>query len=331
MYVKHAPLGLKIRLTSSLDLAGVLHEVPPSIKRLSIYENIDNFSEWEDDELIEDQEARLLNHGLRRLSLQLEEFALSNLIDAEDFFRPFSEPDVGIRLRPGVRLPLWKHLRWLTLTSKTITETADAPVPGAENVEQDGQDGFMDDAVNDLLHTAGKAAKRMPQLEVMELYSADTLSAGVFCYMVSSGRPSISWRGTWAFRLSEKVKRVWEEVAQLSTGYNLDITPEHFIDYRGPAKFIHQNLATRELVLDPTSSQDMLKKQALPEPFLKLPLLRRDNGARLGLCDDLNDRESVDRAAPQLQNHDYYRLRSAADAEEISSLLESFGWTKKGK
>ncbi|EJT68394.1 hypothetical protein GGTG_14032 [Gaeumannomyces tritici R3-111a-1] len=115
-----------------------------------------------------------------RPSQGLEELAVSGLIDAVDFFEPFyAKSEAG-----QSALPSWPNLRWLTLTSPTLLN----PTP---------VDGGID-AVNELLQAAGRAAGRMPNLRVMELYCTDARGGVVFRYQVTDTGTSISWQSAWA-------------------------------------------------------------------------------------------------------------------------------------
>lgn len=266
-----------------------------------------------------------------RPSQNLEELAVSGLIDAVDFFEPFyAKSEAG-----QSALPSWNNLRWLTLTSPTLLN----PTP---------VDGGID-AVNELLQAAGRAAGRMPNLRVMELYCTDARGGVVFRYQVTDTCTSISWQSAWApieapsnapaapaapasvttviaaggsssstatattatatataaavpitplaasvpgaggesdarmgdgeddedhprhFRVGDRVKETWGRTARRHTRHDLDPMFEALLPWTNPFDFIHQNLATRELVLSAVSSQDILKRINLPPAMLKLP------------------------------------------------------------
>lgn len=195
-----------------------------------------------------------LAHGLRRLSTHLRELSGSFAVDAKDFFEPWAGLKPGLTPNPP-GLPRWEHLRWLTLTSRMIAEVA------------------FPDEVNGLLRSAGLAARGMPALQAMELYNATRWDAGVFRFLVVENTGVVSWTSTWDFRMAAGVKRVWREVALLRTRQEPLVFDEvRMADYKGgPEGFIHSELATRELVLHPTSSADMMGERPFPDPVLRLP------------------------------------------------------------
>ncbi|CRK39866.1 hypothetical protein BN1708_016753, partial [Verticillium longisporum] len=125
---------------------------------------------------------------IARRSLQLEELAVSFMADARHFFQPFFEVRTA---RSPELLPHWPRLRWLTLTSSAIHYDEDP------------------DQLNALFLAAARAARRMPALRALELYSVCKHSGGVFRYVVRGGHATLAWEGTWDFVLGEGVKRAW--------------------------------------------------------------------------------------------------------------------------
>lgn len=221
---------------------------PTTLKRVSIFEHFGAFDQndaW-------DTRIRFpfLAHGLRRLSTNLEELSVSFSADARDFFDPY------INIKPGgpLRKPPWNNLRWLTLTSRFVTEVA------------------FPDEVNSLLRGAGLAAKDMPALQAMELYNASKWDAGVFRYLVVNNTGVISWTSTWEHKVPANVKAVWRQAALQHTRQEPYIFAEVKLPgyEMGPEGFIHSELATRELVLHPVSSADMMEERHIPEPVLRL-------------------------------------------------------------
>lgn len=218
-----------------------------TLKRVSIFEHFgafDHHDAW-------DTRVRFpfLAHGLRRLSTNLEELSVSFSADARDFFEPY------LNIKPGVpRNPPWNNLRWLTLTSRFMTEVA------------------FPDEVNNLLRAAGLAAKDMPALQAMELYSATQWDAAVFRYLVVNNTGIVSWTSTWEHKIPLSVKVVWKQASLQHTRQE----PYFFDEMKlpgyemGPEGFIHSELATRELVLHPISSADMMKERHIPDPVLRL-------------------------------------------------------------
>lgn len=132
------------------------------------------------------------------------------------------------------------------------------------------------DEINTLLRAAGlAAASSMPALQAMELYNATRWDAGVFRFLVVDNTGIVSWTSTWEFRMAAGVRRVWREVALARTRQEPLIFDEvRMADYKGgPEGFIHSELATRELVLHPSSSADMMGDRPFPDPVLRLPAI----------------------------------------------------------
>lgn len=174
------------------------------------------------------------------------------MVDAEHFFEPFNKPPPRSKSNTAIH---WPNLHWLTLTSGVISKYSEA------------------DTVNDLLHAAGLAAQHMPKLQALELYNASKWhGAGVFRYLVINNTAVVSWTSTFEFKMGREVKTAWRQVARLHTRRNPIIFDEVVkSEYDSdPEGFIHASLATRELVLDPASSADMMNERAFPRPVLKL-------------------------------------------------------------
>nr|XP_036588893.1 uncharacterized protein CTRU02_00940 [Colletotrichum truncatum]KAF6800535.1 hypothetical protein CTRU02_00940 [Colletotrichum truncatum] len=260
-------VDMEAQLEVDSDHARTLPFWPSYIKRISIFEHFDAFndgvgSEWEDAESDEDEagangeESNAVNdpqdiqdvprtacpslgQNLGWLSLQAEEMAVSNVADTFDFFG-------GIFARKAVPYtpPTWTNLRRLTLTSHTMISGVDS-----ENI-------------NSVLHLTGSAAKHMPALEMLELYKVDQFGAAVFRYSVDTMSTTASWESTWEFRLEQRVKNIWGDVARKNTAHELVFLPEILLgEYRGPFVFISENLKSKDLVLHPVSLEDMLSKK----------------------------------------------------------------------
>lgn len=230
---------------------------PPNLKRISIFEHFGVFDLHDlPEESMQRSRFAFLGHGLRRLSTGLEELGVSFIADARDFFEPFIKLNLPHpNPRNGhIQLPQWDRLRWLTLTSSSISEFT------------------FSDELNGLLRGAGLAAKSMPALQAMEIYNATRWHAGIFRYLVVDNIGVVSWTSTWEFKLDGSVKAVWRQVALQSTRKEPYFFDEVKMgDYKGGREgFIHSELATRELALHPVSSRDMMKNRPLPEPVLRL-------------------------------------------------------------
>lgn len=178
-----------------------------------------------------------LGYNLGWLSVQTEEMAVSNVTDALDFFSGV----MSVKLN---RTPTWEHLRRLTLTSHTMIA------------------GIGPEHVNAVLLLGAKAAKHMPSLQMMELYKVDQFGAAVFRYTADMRSTTASWESTWEFRAEPIVREVWADVARKHTPHELEFLPEVLLgEYQGPFAFINENLKSKDLVLHPTSLEDMLSKK----------------------------------------------------------------------
>ncbi|KAH8756665.1 hypothetical protein F5883DRAFT_429327 [Diaporthe sp. PMI_573] len=238
------------------ELAGQIPFWPTTLKRISIFEHFGAFDQND----LWDTRIRFpfLAHGIRRFSTHLQDLSVSFAMDAKDFFQPWASLKPGVPAPgPALALPRWENLRWLTLTSRMIAEVA------------------FPDEVNGLLRAAGLAAKAMPALQAMELWNATRWDAGVFRFLVVENTGWVSWTSTWEFRMAAGVKRVWREVALARTRQEPLIFDEvRMADFKGgPEGFIHSELATRELVLHPASSADMMGDRPFPDPVLRLPAI----------------------------------------------------------
>ncbi|CCF39288.1 hypothetical protein CH063_02101 [Colletotrichum higginsianum] len=261
-------VDMEAQLEVDSDHARTLPFWPSHIKRISLFEHFDAFAdggegEWEDADSGDESEAEenadavaapgptmddeedggvprtscpSLGHNLGYLSLQAEEMAVSNVSDVSDFFEGF----ISRRSAP----PVWKHLRRLVVTSNMMIDGVDAEL------------------INNVLRMVANVAKHMPALQVMEIYKTDQFGGAVFRYSVETLSTKASWESTWDFRVDKDVKAAWTEVAKKNTPHSLEFLPEIRLgDYQGPYVFFDQNLVTKDLVLHPSSLEDMLSKK----------------------------------------------------------------------
>jgi hypothetical protein len=155
--------------------------LPGSVKRLSLHGEMSQvFHNWEPKEAT----VVSLAKTLRQYTRHLEHLSISHLVDAKEFLRPFYT-DNGVRL-----LPDWENLKRLSLTSDIFRT----------GTEKD---------ITDLLCAAARAARRMPNLEMLELWNGDEESACIFSYRVEDMVGNINWRGIHLPTLSHEVSRAW--------------------------------------------------------------------------------------------------------------------------
>ncbi|KAF6809543.1 hypothetical protein CSOJ01_06834 [Colletotrichum sojae] len=137
-----------------------------------------------------------LAEGLAHVSQRLEQLSVSYVIDVSPFLQ-------ACETAPSE----WPDLTSLTLTSCLLTS------------ETSGAD------IDSMLERAAEVARRMPKLEVMEIWNARPELAAAFIYRLAdpAGPAEIAWRGTWEYGPSPSVVRAWEAVA-LGRG-GCEITP----------------------------------------------------------------------------------------------------------
>ncbi|KAK3940644.1 hypothetical protein QBC46DRAFT_434250 [Diplogelasinospora grovesii] len=131
-----------------------------------------------------------LGRALAESSGHLEELHAAHNIDAKDFFHAFWP---GQNQNPeGLE---WPNLKRLSLTSRALNP----------------QD------YDTLIQAAAAAARHMPKLEAMELWTCHKQHFGLFTYWVShrrDGRTSASLDTTWQGEISDRAESCWREVAQ---------------------------------------------------------------------------------------------------------------------
>ncbi|KAM0294651.1 hypothetical protein ACHAO9_001086 [Fusarium lateritium] len=168
--------------------------LPPSLKTLSLYgETSDLFHTWTS----KDVKAVSLAKSLRQYTKHLENLSVSHLIDAKEFLRPFwsAKSDTA-------SLPKWENLKTLSLTSEILNTDS----------EKD---------IKELLCAAARAARKMPNLQRLELWNGKSRQAGVFRYRVIDSIEEIKWLGTGADYLDAQVLQEWMQTSILHGQYDL--------------------------------------------------------------------------------------------------------------
>ncbi|RYP25400.1 hypothetical protein DL767_008422 [Monosporascus sp. MG133] len=214
------------------DYAPTIPLWPTTLKRVSIFEHSDAF-----DRHLTDAASYVkcpqLGRNLARQSLHFEKLFVSNFADARSFFEPY------LIRQPEAKLPVWTHLKQIALTSAIIKPDGDA------------------EAINNLLQAAGHAARRMPLLEVMEIYNASRTSAGAFAYVRTEDTSIVIWKSTWAFEMETRVRTTWTTTTDKLTGRHLAFVQEPvLLSYDGPVSFI-QSMVTADSLLHPISQRDL--------------------------------------------------------------------------
>ncbi|EGX94093.1 hypothetical protein CCM_02364 [Cordyceps militaris CM01] len=169
--------------------SNLLFESLPALRSLVIFEN---FNETYADAMRQ-RALRSLPTTPRRLvraSLGVEEFSASFLVEAAGFLRSSLESGC-----------VWPNLTSFAMTSRLLTD--DMPQGGSPRIQR-------------LLWNAAAAARRMPNLRVMELWHGQEGRAVVFRYQPSAhdgGPASVVCRGTRATYLSDRVRQAWRDTA----------------------------------------------------------------------------------------------------------------------
>ncbi|KAJ4269927.1 hypothetical protein NW762_001598 [Fusarium torreyae] len=162
--------------------------LPPSIKTLSLYgETSYVFNSWSADMV----NTMALANALQQYGKHLENLSVSHLIDAKDFFSAFWPTNSDSMTES---LPEWHHLRTLSLTSEILTT----------DTKQD---------TNNLLCAAARAAKKMPNLQLLELWNGKKKQACVFRYRVAASVNAITWLGTHVDTPDRQVIEAWNKTS----------------------------------------------------------------------------------------------------------------------
>ncbi|KKP03179.1 hypothetical protein THAR02_04698 [Trichoderma harzianum] len=127
-----------------------------------------------------------VSRAVAEASLKLEHLSASIMVDASYFFQA-REPSW-----------MWPNLTWFAMTSSLLE-------PDASPVEMD-----------DMFIAAAAAARRMPNLGIMEIWNGQEGQAMLFRYQkASGGQPAvITCKGTWGFALRPAVIQAWEVIAR---------------------------------------------------------------------------------------------------------------------
>ncbi|KAL5093032.1 hypothetical protein Trisim1_011828 [Trichoderma cf. simile WF8] len=117
-------------------------------------------------------------------SLKLQHLSISFMINAESLFQQCQSDWI------------WPRLQSLALTSKLLRHEP----------EYRGR-------ITDLLRRAGVLAQQMPMIHTFVLWNCEKAHACAFIYRVEKGTASVTWRGTWNFKLRPRVVNEWQAVA----------------------------------------------------------------------------------------------------------------------
>jgi hypothetical protein len=215
----------------------IITAIPSSIRRLQVFG--DNIALYDCDRRLQGIGNRA---SLGRLVADLsqdkepEVLAISFIIDAIHFFADF--------LTPQITRPRYK-LGWINLTSLTLTSSLITP-PSWERVPT-------------LLIAAARAARHMPNLEIMELYYTETKHAGIFTYIHDKEGSIIYWESTWKWEFPSEVIAVWKRVAAVHKTTVFDYSANRIErgDFKWPGSIVSL-LRTRATVVHPLTYGNMM-------------------------------------------------------------------------
>lgn len=226
-------------------------DLPASARNITLFDEFDTAFHQQPSKMADAQPVPHLARNVMAASRRLENVAVSFLIDARDFFEPFSS---GPSRRKG--RAEWKHLESLALTSSVLTS---------------GSDG----AVNELLQAAAAAVMKMPKLQTLELWDRRCGEAAVFRYKAVDRRATISWKGTWDLELTKDTLKAWDDVVMRRGNgkHELQVEaggfPEEDMKERG---FVFKHLELKDRILHHVSvhqveAQDKVGNGITPEEF----------------------------------------------------------------
>ncbi|KAL6861949.1 hypothetical protein J3F83DRAFT_746267 [Trichoderma novae-zelandiae] len=179
-------------LTNVESIRAMVTRMPSTIRRLQIFEDGNGlYGNGTHATQVNDRDG-----SLGRLLADItqdkepEAIAISFVIDAVHFFHDFWTPQVT--------RPQWK-LGWLNLTSLVLTSAV--------------MTSNRRDEIPPLLTAAARAARHMPNLEILELYYVAQMHGAIFTYIHDREGSIVYWESTWKWTLPSGVVSVWRQAA----------------------------------------------------------------------------------------------------------------------
>ncbi|KAF7560943.1 hypothetical protein G7046_g3191 [Stylonectria norvegica] len=165
-----------------MDSAVLGHNLPLSLKRFTFYEEFSTDYHRRPGEMRLPRSNEVLLDTMFATSRHLEHISISFALDAQDFFSPRRQVE-------------WGSLKTLALTSDVLVSHSSG-------------------LVNELLECAAKAAKKMPKLEILEIWYYNNVcqEVGIFRCERSGRSSTIIWYGTWSFQMLKHVEQAWHEI-----------------------------------------------------------------------------------------------------------------------
>ncbi|PTB65725.1 hypothetical protein BBK36DRAFT_1159857 [Trichoderma citrinoviride] len=182
--------GRHIRLRENDILLSDTLRYRRSLRKISIYEGTSRCNKKHLSPHLTWEHATVgFGSALAKASRDLEELYVNDIVEADDFFRPFWGYDLQKR---ATRRILWRNLRRISLFAELVP-----PVSYESRIQ-----------------AAGHAACTMPQLEFMELWYCDGNYQCVFTYDISKDARDthkLELRSSWGVRLSPATVQAWRE------------------------------------------------------------------------------------------------------------------------
>lgn len=140
----------------------------------------------------------MVSNQLLTASYGLEQLSIVSLIDAAQFYRASNDLNPTFKDADPNTQPTWPHLRELALTAKDLKPDSEIKASA-------------------LILAAARAAKRMPKLQVLELWNHDDGDMAVLRYYRTDDMPhgELFWLDTWGSRIERKCVKAWDEVVSL--------------------------------------------------------------------------------------------------------------------
>lgn len=169
------------------NLMAILEALPQTVTRFSGYKDSNGALNAGITEIVYPSPGLKLFH----ISKRLKELDISFLIDAKSFFVHFTEIKKD-------DMDLWDNLEGLTMTSRVFVSRARSA------------------DIDELLIAAAQAAYRMPNLQMMELWSGKRGEGRVFRYTRFEDNSLIEWydSGPPSPYVRINVKKAWKKVAE---------------------------------------------------------------------------------------------------------------------
>ncbi|KAH6886436.1 hypothetical protein B0T10DRAFT_576259 [Thelonectria olida] len=164
--------------------------LPPSVRHFSMFEDS---SELMNPDLPEDRCDVDLSVQLSDSSRSMETLSAAFAVDADYFFWDFRLDKDGL-LERQPNLTHWENLKTLALTCRAL------------------HSDFVQESIDESLMSAGRAARYMPKLEVMEIWYAQDGDMSLFRFTCEDGKPKIAFRHNWTtrkFEFDEEVIQAW--------------------------------------------------------------------------------------------------------------------------